>query len=437
MGIINKIYSEKKTIPSSKMYSDHFTIERTENFHIHLRNLRIELDKNEYKIMSLGFVFGFIKWIFTGMKEKTPGENQFLFLDKVPNSPSLLNGFTTSDEIRVELQQWTDYVHIHYKNIRLEFTVDEAKEFVETVSKSLEGLEEMVYETDRVKRVGFNNRAVPSLVEGDTKNTKFWLNSKDADLLDNPFLTTVIGEKENKYVEEEKRKSGKDGIFGFNIEDLFFSTLYKKTYKNEYGFENNKFIPLENRYLFARLYIENNYKLEEQEIKASPYFKLLSKGFEDCPRDGSMHTIYKNPMAQAKRYLQLINNLKEGQFNLKPSIDSYLSNQGSAIHQYKNGDEFNHEGRNMQNENMMTCYAIDTSILVNDGLHRIAALKALKDSGVLDIDNIDCYLINPNKIHGNSFFSLMKMFLRNMQPKKVFGLGLKYKVKRIFEKKSY
>ena len=124
MGIINKIYSEKKTIPSSKMYSDHFTIERTENFHVHLRNLRIELDKNEYRILSLGFIFGFIKWIFTGMKEKTPGENQFLFLDKVPINPSLLNGFTTSDEIRVELQQWTDYVHIHYKNIRLEFTVD-------------------------------------------------------------------------------------------------------------------------------------------------------------------------------------------------------------------------------------------------------------------------------------------------------------------------
>ena len=34
MGIINKIYSEKKTIPSSKMYSDHFTIERTENINL-------------------------------------------------------------------------------------------------------------------------------------------------------------------------------------------------------------------------------------------------------------------------------------------------------------------------------------------------------------------------------------------------------------------
>ena len=57
------------------------------------------MDKNEYRLISLGFIFGYIKWLLTGRKEKTPGENVFLFLDKVPNSPSLLNGFTTSNEI--------------------------------------------------------------------------------------------------------------------------------------------------------------------------------------------------------------------------------------------------------------------------------------------------------------------------------------------------
>ena len=56
MGIINKIHSKKNIIPSSKIYSDHLTIERTENFHIHIRNLRIELDRNEYKSLSLAFV---------------------------------------------------------------------------------------------------------------------------------------------------------------------------------------------------------------------------------------------------------------------------------------------------------------------------------------------------------------------------------------------
>lgn len=228
MGLINKIYSEKKTTPSSRMYSDHFTIERTENFHVHLRNLRIELDKNEYRIMSTGFIFGFIKWILTGMKEKTPGENQFLFLDKVPNSPSLLNGFTTSNEIRVELQQWSDFVHIHYKNIRLEFTVDEAKEFVSTIAESLEGLERTSSLEDRVKRVGFNNRAVPNLVEGDVKNSEFWNDWSDTKNLSNPYLTSIVGNNQNEYVDKEKRKSGKNGIFGFYLDDLFYNQFIQE-----------------------------------------------------------------------------------------------------------------------------------------------------------------------------------------------------------------
>lgn len=79
MGIINKIYSKKNIIPSSKIYSDHLKIERTENFHIHIRNLRIELDRNEYKSLSLAFVFAYIKWMLFGFKKNKPADNDILF----------------------------------------------------------------------------------------------------------------------------------------------------------------------------------------------------------------------------------------------------------------------------------------------------------------------------------------------------------------------
>ena len=365
-------------------------------------------------------------------ERKNSGENQFLFLDKVPNSPSLLNGFTTSNEIRVELQQWSDFVHIHYKNIRLEFTVDEAKEFIKTLSDSLEGIEKTSSQIDRVKRIGFNNRAVPSLVEGDLENSEFWSKWEDAKELENPFLTTLIGDDQNKYVEEEERKSGEDSIFGFYVDDLFLTSLYKQTHKNEFGFVNNKFLPLENRYQFARLVIEKNYNLTDEEIKSTPYFKLLTQNFSDHPRDGSKYTVYKDPLGQAKRFIHLIKDLKEGKLNLKTNINKFLSESGPAVHQFEDGKEHTHEGKNKYNENMVTCLAVDTSIVVNDGLHRIAALKALKDMKVLDIETIDCYLLNSNEIHGNSFFGLLKMFLRNLEPRKGLGLGLKFKIKRIF-----
>ena len=437
MGLINKIYSQTTVTPSSKMYSNHFTIERTENFHIHLRNLRIELDKNEYRMLSVGFIFAFFKWIFTGMKEKTPGENQFLFKDKVPNSPSITNGFTTSDEVRVELQQWADFVHIHYKNIRLEFTVDEAKEFVQTISESLPGIIETSNTPSRVQRVGFNHRAVPSLgcTTGDKAQSEFWTDWSETKDLENPFLTTLIGEDKHDAVNSAQRKTGEEGIFSFYIDDLFETSLHLETYKNSFGFYDGVFLPLFNRYNFARLVLERDFDLTEKEIRDTQYFQLLEKGFDAKPRDGSLHTVYKDPLSQAKRFILLIETLKEQKINDLESIENYHASVGSSVQVFENMTEHLHEGVNNDSIKMITCLAIDTSIVINDGLHRIATLKALKDLGLISDQTVDCFLINPKKIYGNSVVGLMRSILRNLEPRKLFGLGLKSKLLKGFRKR--
>ena len=436
MGLINKIYSSSKTTPSSRMYSDHFTIERTENFHVHLRNLRIEMDKNEYRLISLGFIFGYIKWLLTGRKEKTPGENVFLFLDKVPNSPSLLNGFTTSNEIRVELQQWADFVHIHYKNIRLEFTVSEAKEFIETMSKGLQGIQDTERERNRIRRVGFNHRAVPSMatITGEAENSEFWTKWSDARDLDNPFLTTIVDGDDSRSVEEETRKTGLEGIFSFYIDDLYYTTLHKKTKNNSFGYEGGTFLPLQNRYDFAKKFIEQDFKMSDEEIRDTEYYKLLCNKINSTPRDGSPTTIYSDPMNQAQRYIGLIKSLSKNNINSKKEIQKYKETFGFSQQVRKDGKAHVHEGVNENNESAITCLALDTSIIVNDGLHRIACLKALKDEGLISCQTIDCFLINPKKIYGNSLSSRFYILFRNLKPRKVFGLGIEQKIKDLLSR---
>tara|TARA_B100001027_G_scaffold216172_1_gene191780 strand:+ start:555 stop:1874 length:1320 start_codon:yes stop_codon:yes gene_type:complete len=438
MGIINKIYSKKNIIPSSKIYSDHLTIERTENFHIHIRNLRIELDRNEYKSLSLAFIFAYIKWMLFGFKKNKPADNDILFKSKLPKSPSILNGFTTSDELRVELQQWADYVQIHYKNLRLDFTVDEAHEFISSVSDSLDEIEKNKSQTDRVRRVGFSHKSVPnlSLLEGDEKNSEFWTKWEETKNLKNPFLSSTLG-KDGHSIEEPYRKDGTQNIFSFHLDELYFTSLYEKTFHNEFGYADNKFLPLLFRKEFATLYLKKGH-MSEEEIIETNYFKLISKNFSEKPRDGSKNTIYANPMNQAKRFISLINSMKTGIGRNTKEFDEKF---GEAIHEfgasaynYKSGEKFSHIGKISDGEKMITCMVFGTSIHVKDGLHRIAILKSLKDLDLLNITHINCYLINPRDIYGNSFKQNIFIVFKNMMPRKVFGLGLISKFKKLFRK---
>ena len=68
------------------------------------------------------------------------GGQIYLHNNKVNEVPGEDNQAITADELRVELQKWTDYVHIHYKWFRFDFTIDEFLEFSEVISTSSERL---------------------------------------------------------------------------------------------------------------------------------------------------------------------------------------------------------------------------------------------------------------------------------------------------------
>ena len=87
-----------------------------------------------------------------------------------------------------------------------------------------------------------------------------------------------------------------------------------------------------------------------------------------------------------------------------------------------------HEGVNENNESANACLALDTSIIVNDGLHRIPSMT-LKRRRTHLLSNYRLFLINPKKIYGNSLSSRFYILFRNLKPRKVFGLGIEQKIK--------
>ena len=134
-------------------------------------------------------------------------------------------------------------MHIHYKNIRLEFTVSEAKEFIETMSKGLQGIQDTERERNRIRRWGLTIEQFLRWRLLQAKR-KLWFgqNGLMQESMDNPFLTTIVDGDDSRSVEEETRKTGLEE-FSFYIDDLYYTTLHKKTKNNSFGYEGT-FLPL-------------------------------------------------------------------------------------------------------------------------------------------------------------------------------------------------
>ena len=140
MGIVEKILSKSKTDPESVISTNDISIELSENFHLHYRNSRFELDHEEWKKISKNIIISYIKWLIlfrpkSGDIDNT-GKQIFLSKSKVSSIPGEKNDFVRSNEIRTELQKWADYLHVHYKWLRLEFTIDEFLEFADTIENA-------------------------------------------------------------------------------------------------------------------------------------------------------------------------------------------------------------------------------------------------------------------------------------------------------------
>ena len=62
MGHVRKILALKKIQSIPTFYSDHLSIELTEDFHIHIRNIRMEFDEVEFEKIAQTFCGALQRW---------------------------------------------------------------------------------------------------------------------------------------------------------------------------------------------------------------------------------------------------------------------------------------------------------------------------------------------------------------------------------------
>jgi len=171
MGFTRKVLASKKLDDKSVFYSDKFAIELAESLHIHIRNFRIEFSLEEWTLFVKAVIQSWYKyWQFGKPWYLHPKDNLKLFQTKI--DPVAGNGKDTAlkNDIKIELQEFADSIHFHFRNVRYEFTIDEFLEFSSKIGKARESILSMEELKDYPKRIGYNHIMQPKNRVTESKN---------------------------------------------------------------------------------------------------------------------------------------------------------------------------------------------------------------------------------------------------------------------------
>jgi len=122
----------------------------------------MELSLEEWKLFARGVISSYFIWWKNGKPGYMhPSQNLKFFQSKINPVAGSGESSVLNNDLRIELQQFADYIHLHYRTYRLEFTVDEFLEFADEVDKARETLTDMEIMKDYPKRIGYNHIMQP------------------------------------------------------------------------------------------------------------------------------------------------------------------------------------------------------------------------------------------------------------------------------------
>lgn len=393
MGHCRRVLAFKVVEPITTLYSDHFTLELAENFHLHLRNLRVELDHVEFELVANGFAEALESWRRNGSPPKVRyeelGDKQLvLHKSKLSPVPSQWNTNTTNDELRIELQQWTDYVHIHQRHLRSELTVKEFLEFADAVAAARDELLALSASSPIAERRGKFHRANPA-GRVDREDTDFWARPPDWKTSEHhPYASSFHDEADAQRRQRRSRETSNSRLATMDVNDLYELKLHHSAKANPWAVDKDGVcVPLRARRNFVRMVEEARFAPTPEQVRATEYSQVLNRGFGDEPRDGSRDWVYADPSAQASRFIDLIALMAKG---------GYVGADGTRSAELAAFDE-KHEVRVRKAdgsvETLTTTHGglpgvisvrphMGTYIPWN-GLHRLAVLKHMWDAGTL------------------------------------------------------
>lgn len=221
MGYTREILAQKKLDDKSVFYTDKFVIEIAESVHMHFRNFRLDLCLKEWKILAKGFIISYLRWWFKGKPGyQPPIHNWKMFKSKVDPVAGKGGKSIIENELRVELSQFADYVHLHFRNTRYEFTIDEFLEYADEITQARDNIRNMDILKDYPKRIGFHHVQQPkgkvtyseNIGEFVTHSDRF--PDSDSKTFDSVILNRETGrwEKQIEYQDNPKPVSHESGI---------------------------------------------------------------------------------------------------------------------------------------------------------------------------------------------------------------------------------
>jgi len=140
-----------KEIQDKSIFSNRFVVECVEQFHIHYRNLRISLSTVDFIEFTRGCIQAFERWNARGCPEnpkvhielcrKQVGKNLLNEGLRVNLNANLYNGydgkiFSEGAEFKEE-----KYIHLKIRDLRIEMSVSEFKEFSDVIAQASQRLE--------------------------------------------------------------------------------------------------------------------------------------------------------------------------------------------------------------------------------------------------------------------------------------------------------
>lgn len=135
MGHVKKLLATRELKNSPDMYSDTRSLECAESMHFHERNMRLEYTDEEFRHLWLSMTNARTMLDNSGMHSSPGKATCWLDIAKIgPSAGVTPERFDIEESDYPTLKETT--VHVHYRNLRLEFTHAEWKEFAETIAEA-------------------------------------------------------------------------------------------------------------------------------------------------------------------------------------------------------------------------------------------------------------------------------------------------------------
>ena len=134
MGAVKRMLHSSELAPEPAMYAKKRSIEEAETMHVHERNVRLEYTGREFQSLAVAIADAEKAW---SGKEPQPGApTNWLDVSALPASPGVTpQRFDIEESEYPSLDETT--VHVHYRNLRLEFSHAEWVEFAQGVCGAL------------------------------------------------------------------------------------------------------------------------------------------------------------------------------------------------------------------------------------------------------------------------------------------------------------